>query len=127
MVSPHLAWSPPPSGELKLNSDVSVRKGFNHIGVGVVIRNDCGQMVMALTKVVLDIFSAKVGELLALRDGLLSAKNLGLVVNWVEVDVVNVDSGLADAPSLPHHSLSLSTLSQPSPSDRATLNQLIGC
>ncbi|KAK4852669.1 hypothetical protein QYF36_026009 [Acer negundo] len=52
-------------------------------------------MVMALTKAVLDIFSAKVGELLALRDGLLSAKNLGLVVNWVEVDVVNVDSGLA--------------------------------
>ncbi|KAK4845804.1 hypothetical protein QYF36_009287 [Acer negundo] len=53
MISPHVAWSLPPSGELKLNSDVSVRKGFNHIGVGVVIRNAYGQVVVAMSKAIL--------------------------------------------------------------------------
>ncbi|KAK4838069.1 hypothetical protein QYF36_010706 [Acer negundo] len=68
-VNPPLAWSPPPTGELKLNSDVSVKKGFNHIGVRGVIRNDSGQLVVAMTKAVLGIFYAELGELLALREG----------------------------------------------------------
>ncbi|KAI9152736.1 hypothetical protein LWI28_000226 [Acer negundo] len=86
MVLPPLAFSPPSTGELKLISNV---------GVGVVIRNDIGQVVVAMTKFVLGFFSAEMVELLALREGLLSAKNLGFIANWVEVDAANVASGLA--------------------------------
>ncbi|KAL5773784.1 hypothetical protein ACOSQ2_013708 [Xanthoceras sorbifolium] len=35
-------------------------------------------------------FSAELGELLALREGLLLAKELSLVIEWVELDAVNV-------------------------------------
>ncbi|KAK4850805.1 hypothetical protein QYF36_009914 [Acer negundo] len=87
---PKLGWIPPPYGILKLNSDVAVRDGLSFVGVGAAIRDHIGDIMAAISKPIKRSFSAAVGELLALREGLLLAKNLNLTVNISEVDAVNV-------------------------------------
>ncbi|KAL5811773.1 hypothetical protein ACOSQ3_026723 [Xanthoceras sorbifolium] len=71
-------WSPPPAGSLKLNTDAAVKSGFS------------GKVVAASAKPLLGFFPAELGELLALREGLLLAKELNLNIEWVELDAVNV-------------------------------------
>ncbi|KAL5748401.1 hypothetical protein ACOSQ2_025698 [Xanthoceras sorbifolium] len=72
------SWSPPPSGSLKLNTDAAVKSDFSD------------KVVAASAKPLLGFFPAELGELLVLREGLLLAKKLSLVIEWVELDVVNV-------------------------------------
>ncbi|KAL5786986.1 hypothetical protein ACOSP7_003935 [Xanthoceras sorbifolium] len=48
------------------------------------------RVVAASAKPLLGFFPAKLGELLALREGLLLAKELNLIIEWVELDVVNI-------------------------------------
>ncbi|XP_030945993.1 uncharacterized protein LOC115970503 [Quercus lobata] len=43
-------WSPPPQGKYKVNVDAAVFKEQGCCGLGVVIRNDRGQMMGALCK-----------------------------------------------------------------------------
>ncbi|KAL5743553.1 hypothetical protein ACOSQ2_026669 [Xanthoceras sorbifolium] len=47
-------------------------------------------VVAASAKPLLGFFPAELGELLALREGLLLAKEFNLIVEWVELDAVNV-------------------------------------
>ncbi|KAL5784931.1 hypothetical protein ACOSQ2_007323 [Xanthoceras sorbifolium] len=84
------SWSPPPAGSLKLNTDAAVKSGFSVMGSGAVVRDDQGKVVAALAKPLLGFFPAELGELLALREGLLLAKEFSLVIEWVELDAVNV-------------------------------------
>ncbi|KAL5823720.1 hypothetical protein ACOSQ4_021620 [Xanthoceras sorbifolium] len=86
------AWSCPPPGMLKLNTDVAVKSGKNCVGVRAVIRDSSGLVVATVSKTLLGCFSA--GEMLALREGLLLAKNLGLSVQLIEVDACNVVSNV---------------------------------
>ncbi|KAK3198777.1 hypothetical protein Dsin_022192 [Dipteronia sinensis] len=96
----HLSvWSPPP-GKLKLNSYVAVRKGSQMIGLGAAIRKDNGLIVAAISKPMRGSFSAELGELLALREGLCSAKRLNLAVLVSEVDATNVVSAVNSDVSL---------------------------
>ncbi|KAL5743255.1 hypothetical protein ACOSQ2_026371 [Xanthoceras sorbifolium] len=60
------------------------------MGSGAVVRDSQGKVVAASAKPLLGFFPAELGELLALREGLLLAKELSLIIEWVEVDVVNV-------------------------------------
>ncbi|KAL5787304.1 hypothetical protein ACOSP7_004253 [Xanthoceras sorbifolium] len=84
------SWVPPPAGSLKLNSDVAVKPGSSVMGSGAVVRDGQGKIVVASAKPLLGFFSAELGELLALREGLLLAKELNLVIEWVELGAVNV-------------------------------------
>ncbi|KAL5777565.1 hypothetical protein ACOSP7_010491 [Xanthoceras sorbifolium] len=83
-------WSPPPAGSLKLNTDAAVKSGFSVMGSGAVVRDSQGKVVAASAKPLLGFFPAELGELLALREGLLLAKELNLNIEWVELDAVNV-------------------------------------
>ncbi|KAL5834454.1 hypothetical protein ACOSQ4_013951 [Xanthoceras sorbifolium] len=74
------SWSPPPAGSLKLNTDAAVKSGFSVMGSGAVVRDSQGKVVAASAKPILGFFPAELGELLALREGLLVAKELSLVI-----------------------------------------------
>ncbi|KAK0603295.1 hypothetical protein LWI29_003462 [Acer saccharum] len=87
---PKIDWVPPPLGALKLNTDVAIRDGFPFIGLGAVIRDHNGDVLAAVSKPMIGLFNAEIGEFLALREGLLLAKRLNLVVNYAETDAVNV-------------------------------------
>ncbi|KAK4837933.1 hypothetical protein QYF36_009657 [Acer negundo] len=87
---PKLGWIPPPYDIVKLNSDVAVRDGLSFVEVGAAIRDHNGDIVAVISKSMQGSFSAAVGELLALREGLLLAKNLNLTVNISEEYAVNV-------------------------------------
>ncbi|KAK1549426.1 hypothetical protein Q3G72_001947 [Acer saccharum] len=73
-------------------SIAGVKKGRPFCGVGAVIRDDKGWVVAALSKSLPGSFSPEVGELLALREGLLLAQRLKLKISCVELDASNVVS-----------------------------------
>ncbi|KAL5735971.1 hypothetical protein ACOSQ2_030759 [Xanthoceras sorbifolium] len=73
-------WLPPPAGSLKLNSDAAVKPGSSFLGFGVVVCDGQGKIVAASAKPLLGFFSTEIGELLALRERLLLAKDLNLVI-----------------------------------------------
>ncbi|KAL5748794.1 hypothetical protein ACOSQ2_026091 [Xanthoceras sorbifolium] len=83
------SWLPHPAGSLKLNFDAAVKPGSSVMGSGVGVRDSEGKIIVASTKPLLGFFSAELGELLALLEGLLLAKELNLVIEWVELDAVN--------------------------------------
>ncbi|KAL5760759.1 hypothetical protein ACOSQ2_019597 [Xanthoceras sorbifolium] len=60
------------------------------MGSGAVVRDSQGKVVAASAKPLLGFFPAELGELLALREGLLLAKEFNLTIAWVELDAVNV-------------------------------------
>ncbi|KAL5825686.1 hypothetical protein ACOSQ3_021749 [Xanthoceras sorbifolium] len=84
------SWSPPPTGSLKLNTNTAVKSDFSVMGSGAVVRDDQGKVVATSAKPLLGFFPVELCELLALREGLLLAKELSLVIEWVELDAVNV-------------------------------------
>lgn len=56
--------------------DAAVKDGIPFIGIGAVIRNSTGDVATALSKPVEGIISAEVCEFLAVREGLLLAKQM---------------------------------------------------
>ncbi|KAL5760843.1 hypothetical protein ACOSQ2_019681 [Xanthoceras sorbifolium] len=91
-------WSPPPAGSLKLNSDAAVKSGYSVVGSGAVVHDSQGKVVAASAKPLLGFFPAELGELLALREGLLLAQELNLIIEWVKLDAVNVVSRIFNSP-----------------------------
>ncbi|KAK3185072.1 hypothetical protein Dsin_032358 [Dipteronia sinensis] len=75
----------PPSGGLKLNTDAVVPLVGNSFGIGAVIRDFAGKVVLALSKIVQGCFSIEVCEALALRKGLSLAKQHGLIIGWAKL------------------------------------------
>ncbi|PON69123.1 Ribonuclease H-like domain containing protein [Parasponia andersonii] len=72
-----------------MNSDAFVRKGTDFIGVGVVFRDHIGTVLAACSKRIPGCFSVDIAELLAIRGGLLLAKDCGMKVSIVESDSQN--------------------------------------
>ncbi|KAJ4975044.1 hypothetical protein NE237_008218 [Protea cynaroides] len=93
-----IAWQRAPSGYFKLNVDASFNKDTTG-GIGMVIRDACGSPFFA--KLVSMIFSyVSVGEILALRAGVMEAAQLGITNLQVESDcleIVNVINGKANS------------------------------
>ncbi|KAK4834001.1 hypothetical protein QYF36_014754 [Acer negundo] len=108
-----VAWLPPPFGTLKLNSDATVKEDSPHIGLGAIIRDSSGKMVAALAKPLVGNYSAKIGEFLAIREGLCLAKRFQLKISWVEGDAVNVVSGILSNKLLNSVMVRSSTISGP--------------
>ncbi|KAK3217672.1 hypothetical protein Dsin_011642 [Dipteronia sinensis] len=91
-VKAPFVWVPPDIGTLKLNSDVGMKPGGLFCRVEVVIMDDKGWVVTALSKPVQGNLSPEAGELVALREWLLMAKRLNLKISCVEFDACNVVS-----------------------------------
>ncbi|KAK0589037.1 hypothetical protein LWI29_008793 [Acer saccharum] len=92
-------WLPPPEGILELNTDVAVRSGRGLVVVGAVIRDCKGLVVASLANQLVGFFEAEVGEFVALKEGVLLAKRLGLKGIVAKVDASNV----AMCSSVNHH------------------------
>ncbi|KAK3193802.1 hypothetical protein Dsin_025112 [Dipteronia sinensis] len=96
-LSPKQARVPPPPGHQK-------SERFVFVGIEVVIWNEFGHIVVAISKPFPGFFEVKMREFIALRKGLLLAKRFNLKVIMVETDARNVaslvnssDPGLGDA------------------------------
>ncbi|XP_050217632.1 uncharacterized protein LOC126668483 [Mercurialis annua] len=63
-------WCPPEQGWLKANVDAAVYGGKQEIGVGVVVRDWLGCVVMVLQVKILGSFSPRITELMGIREAL---------------------------------------------------------
>ncbi|KAK0587897.1 hypothetical protein LWI29_030839 [Acer saccharum] len=86
---------PPSPSTLKFNTDAAVFSGLSFIRIGAAIRDSEGKVLTALLKPFSGVFSVESAEVLALREGLVLAKQLGFQISWVEVDAANVADGQA--------------------------------
>lgn len=83
-------WRAPETCRLKLNTDASVRSHQDYIGVGAVVRDAEGVVWACLAKKLPGSFSSFIAECIALREGLVFARQCGLDVHDIEVDVSRV-------------------------------------
>ena len=79
-------WQAPPLGSLKLNVDAAIGDGNNGTGLGAVIRDAAGMVVVAYSRKIQNPFDPLTTECVAIRDGLRFAKARGLHVTEVESD-----------------------------------------
>ncbi|XP_073017958.1 uncharacterized protein [Primulina eburnea] len=64
-------WKPPASCALKLNVDVAVNEVRHQFGIGGVIRDNQGRLLLAFGKQINQPISVVYGELLAIREGII--------------------------------------------------------
>ncbi|KAL5761181.1 hypothetical protein ACOSQ2_020019 [Xanthoceras sorbifolium] len=69
------------------------------VDAGTVVRDGNVLVVVALAKPLWGFFNIELGELLAIREGLLFAKSLKLFVSWVEVEASSVIARLQSSSS----------------------------
>ncbi|KAL6225182.1 hypothetical protein ACLB2K_004033 [Fragaria x ananassa] len=81
-----MAWQPPSPGMLSLNTDASVINNGVNIGVGVVVRNHLGDLVLAGGERVQGRFRPSVAEFLALCKGLEYVVEHNWLLEKVECD-----------------------------------------
>ncbi|XP_004301878.1 PREDICTED: uncharacterized protein LOC101307802 [Fragaria vesca subsp. vesca] len=81
-----MAWQPPSPGMLSLNTDASVINNGVYIGVGVVVRNHLGDLVLAGGERVQGRFWPSVAELLAICKGLEYVVEHNWLLEKVECD-----------------------------------------
>ncbi|PON85174.1 hypothetical protein TorRG33x02_190180 [Trema orientale] len=62
-------WKPPSPSDLKMNVDTSVVQGADHCGIGIVIWDDIGMIVVAATCKVPENFNVFLAECFAVREG----------------------------------------------------------
>ena len=69
-------WEPPPMDLFKINFDGAIFQEKNEAGLGIIIRNDHGLVMAALTQVIHLPTSVEMVEVLAARRALIFAKEL---------------------------------------------------
>lgn len=90
-----VGWTAPPEGWVKVNTDGAFILQSREAGVGVIIRDHTGKVLISSWTLLRSCASAEEAEALALRDG------IRLLVEWVrllailELDCANLVSGLA--------------------------------
>lgn len=89
-------WWPPQSGLLKVNFDGALFAEENIAGLGVIIRNDSGLVMAALSQQIPLLASVEMVEVLAARRALWFAKELGfqrLIVEGDSEAIINSING----------------------------------
>ncbi|XP_035545765.1 uncharacterized protein LOC118348330 [Juglans regia] len=81
-----LLWYPPPCGTFKLNVDGTIFSSLNASGVGAVLRDNNGCMVMAMSKRELGIHKVEDIEVLAALRGLQLISHIGISHLIIEGD-----------------------------------------
>ncbi|XP_019194791.1 PREDICTED: uncharacterized protein LOC109188616 [Ipomoea nil] len=80
------AWSKPPHGRLKLNTDAALMEGSRMMSFGWVLRDDFGNFLAAKNMLVPGVYMVKEAEILSIRDALSWLKNTGMGAVDVETD-----------------------------------------
>ncbi|KAL2522330.1 Ribonuclease H domain [Forsythia ovata] len=85
----------PPRG-LKINIDASIRPGagFYFYTTCVVIRDECGFFVTMQKRKVIGLLSIEDVEAMAVRDGLILARDRGYQIDVIECDPLGVGVGV---------------------------------
>ncbi|XP_040989052.1 uncharacterized protein LOC121236684 [Juglans microcarpa x Juglans regia] len=97
MVRAFYEWKPPPSNWLKLNVDGAVFDEINKAGVGLVLRDGKGNVMLAASKIEYEVSDAQAIELLAIFRALQLCANMGIQRLLLESDclmavqVLNID------------------------------------
>ncbi|KAL5816148.1 hypothetical protein ACOSQ3_024526 [Xanthoceras sorbifolium] len=78
MPVPMQHWQPPGDSFLKLNSDAATSVKSNKVGLGVVVRNHLGQVLLSAASSLSSCFSPLLHEALALKRGLELARDASL-------------------------------------------------
>ena len=97
-------WAPPKQGWYKVNTDGAIFEDIKCYGIGVVIRNERGQLMGAMSKKVDLSLGVLEIEAKAVEEGVLLAWDLGLKEIIIETDAQQV------AFSLRSHCVSLSSI-----------------
>ncbi|KAL5741844.1 hypothetical protein ACOSP7_028576 [Xanthoceras sorbifolium] len=85
-------WSPPTGNLLKLNVDAALDHRSNRIGVGLVVRNFYGFILLAVGLLFRNIFDAEIAEAKAILEGIELASSKSFTPLCVESDAKNVVS-----------------------------------
>lgn len=95
------AWHPPSAGVLKCNVDAAFFEDTNQTGIGMVLRDEGGQFILARTLVIHGRLEVDIGEVMGFFEALswLKYLNLGVVVIEGDSKVV-VDAIAASSPSV---------------------------
>ena len=94
-------WIPPPIGQLKLNVDAACFSTSNRTGIGAVLRDNKGAVVVAFTKRLASPFAPLVAETTAVREGLRLMMANGLRAAYVETDCLVVSKAINNDISIP--------------------------
>ena len=90
-------WQPPPLEVYKLNYDAALFSDLGKIGVGAVIRNEKGEVMVAMTACGLAVQASEEAELLACRRALEFAVDAGFYRLIIEGDNSNVTHAISSS------------------------------
>ncbi|XP_073284608.1 uncharacterized protein [Primulina huaijiensis] len=100
---PHLIhWNAPPVGSIKINVDAAVFDDSDFFGVGVIVRDDKGMVLMARAGCLEGVLTPYLAELLAVREGIILAYHLQWTNIIVNTDARNVVESIRHPNALAH-------------------------
>ncbi|KAF5468190.1 hypothetical protein F2P56_012365 [Juglans regia] len=89
-----VCWNVPPTGFVKLNVDGALFYDYQKASVGAVVRDDHGQVIMAVSKSEPEVSEAEAVELIAMLRGLQFTSQLGFSRIILESDCLILVEGL---------------------------------
>ncbi|KAK3206532.1 hypothetical protein Dsin_020578 [Dipteronia sinensis] len=96
-----LAWKPPPHGTYKINTDAAFDGVGQVIGIGIVIQDESGNVIMASSSQrIIATYSPQVAEAVAVLRGLQLACDTGLAPVVAETDAAVVAKWISEKTQL---------------------------
>jgi len=101
-VNPRTRWQPPPADLMKINFNGAVFSSVNASGIGVVIRNNLGQVIASCSQRLPPVHSSNEVDALAAAKAVSFAAEIGITKAVLEGDSLTIMKAL----SSDHRSLS---------------------